>query len=322
MYLIIEVFSSEEWDSPQMEECLHLAARLGLTLVPNQAIIKIWHDHSLIQEPVYEKNHLDVVRFLMANDFKVNRKFIKYRADASVFNEHEVGVPYQHFTSLICLGFFADYPFIRSPFFNEEEDFKRGMFADLMPKRNWVKMSRVVREMIDYAVGNDDILKMRLIIEHVPLEKLSEGFYLHRAIVDGSLKVTEMLINAGVDINAVNEFGNSPLDLAIQGFHNSEIISLLLKKNAVVDRLDEQGNNIALVHAIGCDDSLSLGKIIERCHEINRTSAKYHQLRREFTEVGDNPLSNEFNKDRLLLLERTVRGQVKRKEPSFAESRK
>lgn len=226
LYLIMEAFSAEEWASPQMEECLHLAARLGFTLVPNPAIIQIWRFHSLIQEPLYEKNHLDVVRFIMTKGVKVCRNFIKYRA-------HLMKMKSECHFSILQVSFTLDslqiIRSLRAQIFSQEEDFNRGMFQDLMPRRNWVEMSRVVRETIDYAVQNDDTLKMRLIIKHVPLEKLSKGLYLHLAIVDGSRNVAELLIRAGVDINAVNDFGTSPLDLAIQCFDNT-IVSLLLKK--------------------------------------------------------------------------------------------
>lgn len=317
MYLIFESFTAEEWASPQMEEYLHLAARLGKTLVENRAINKAFRENEFSETPEVHKDYIDVVRFFLANGVRVRNNFIKHRADVIILDEEQVGVPYQQLISLISVGFFADYPFVKSPFYSQHEDFHRGMLAGMMPRRDWQRISRVVREMIDYSVNDDDILRMRDIITHVPLEKLSKRCDLHNAILNGSQYVAKTLIEAGVDINAVNEYGSTPLELAIQCFDNGTI-SLLFEKNVIVDRKDEQGNNSALVTAIENNDSLTLGKILERCQNIDLTHAKYHELRRKFMETDDNPESNEFNKNRLSLLERTMRGQVKRKEPSVS----
>jgi ankyrin repeat protein len=43
---------------------------------------------------------------------------------------------------------------------------------------------------------------------------------LHGAAVEGQVKVIEYLVSRGADVNAVDRFGDSPLEVAITGKHN------------------------------------------------------------------------------------------------------
>lgn len=65
---------------------------------------------------------------------------------------------------------------------------------------------------------------------------------LHEAVIGDNIVNVRKLIDKGVDINAKNSFGKTPLTLACQnGFEN--IARLLIENNADIGAKDDYGKN-------------------------------------------------------------------------------
>lgn len=68
--------------------------------------------------------------------------------------------------------------------------------------------------------------------------------YLHRALMSVAKppkpEMVQHLIGLGVDVNAVDEYGNTPLHYAIR-LKNAELIKILLDANAEINHVNEEG---------------------------------------------------------------------------------
>ena len=64
---------------------------------------------------------------------------------------------------------------------------------------------------------------------------------LHLAIYGGNLKMITYLLNKGLNIDALDNSGNTPLNTAVKFAHYSEIVKLLIERNATLDHRNAQG---------------------------------------------------------------------------------
>lgn len=73
-----------------------------------------------------------------------------------------------------------------------------------------------------------------------------------QAAHDGKLRVVEICIESGMDVNMKNADGICPLTMAAYNGH-SDVVSLLIKNNATVDAVDRSGMT-PLIHAASCPE--------------------------------------------------------------------
>jgi len=100
-----------------------------------------------------------------------------------------------------------------------------------------------------FAVFNDHIETVELLLSYDTTCDITK--YLDNALrvasIKGCIKMVELLLNKGANVNAVHKKEKTALYLAIEGQH-TEIVKVLLKAGANVDSINEQGNT-ALIDA-------------------------------------------------------------------------
>ena len=76
--------------------------------------------------------------------------------------------------------------------------------------------------------------------------KQNKGNELHRAVIDGNLKLVQTLISDGTDVNEKDINSFTPLHYATQEFSSKkecfEITKILLHEGANIEARDENGN--------------------------------------------------------------------------------
>ena len=93
-------------------------------------------------------------------------------------------------------------------------------------------------------IKHGDIVSLRCELDAGTSPKLSNRFswtLLMLAALEGNLKIGELLISRGADINATNKFGETALSLAAHRAH-MRFIKLLLAHGASVDCLPHGSN--------------------------------------------------------------------------------
>jgi serine/threonine-protein phosphatase 6 regulatory ankyrin repeat subunit B len=82
-------------------------------------------------------------------------------------------------------------------------------------------------------------------------EHLAEKFFqrngagqtlLHIAILSRNIKLISYLLNKGLDIDAVDQYGNTPLTLAAQQPYQLDVLKYLLKRHATIDHKNKVGS--------------------------------------------------------------------------------
>lgn len=99
------------------------------------------------------------------------------------------------------------------------------------------------------AVGKDKVIKE--LLEHSLFKKAVNGTYLGRApltwaVIKGHIRVAELLINAGADLNARDTNGETPLYHAIAN-NQLELVKFLINKKANITSLNTFKNSLAHV---------------------------------------------------------------------------
>lgn len=92
------------------------------------------------------------------------------------------------------------------------------------------------------AVSRNEVDLARLLIENgASLTSTIHSLSLIEvACYNGSVKMLELLIEKGIDINAINNFNNTPLKLSIY-YRKVEVILFLIENNANVSGIDLNG---------------------------------------------------------------------------------
>lgn len=91
---------------------------------------------------------------------------------------------------------------------------------------------------------------------------------LHMAALKGQLKIVEILLSKGADVNAHDSTGRTPLHCAIEGAH-MEMVKLIVDRGANVTRVDAKGlSPLHMAVEKGLEDAVVL--LIERGADPNK----------------------------------------------------
>ena len=146
------------------------------------------------------------------------------------------------------------------------------------------------------AAEGESVRLLRLIIEGLSAAGTD---YRHEytqalfgALEKGNVRIIEMLIEAGADVNAAGERGKTPLMLAIHG-DKKEVFDLLRRSGARIDARDAEGMTVR-DHAGACHQ----GKFLAFLDEATpaKTNGRFVKHSDDVIEVCDGPgLSTVFN---------------------------
>lgn len=93
---------------------------------------------------------------------------------------------------------------------------------------------------------------------------------LHIAVIEGQIKVVSNLINQGVNVNAKDYEGKTPLQLAIE-LNDLDIFKLLITRKIKVDILI-----VCLFKAIKSNNESMLKLLIQACNDLNIKYVEIH----------------------------------------------
>jgi len=118
-------------------------------------------------------------------------------------------------------------------------------------------------KLIKDNIGNiDNLLKPKSeknILKYLTkLYQMEKDEKLFDASIEGQLDIVKLLIKAGADINAKNEYGDTPLIVASR-YNQMDIVKLLIKAGADIN-IKNKGGNTALMIAFryGYEDIVDL----------------------------------------------------------------
>jgi hypothetical protein len=94
---------------------------------------------------------------------------------------------------------------------------------------------------------------------------------LHTSASKASLKLVELLVNAGADVNAEDALGNTPLHNAVARRDNRKVVELLIARGAIIWARNREGKTpIRLAASMGNDEYVDL---LHEALSKRRTSA-------------------------------------------------
>ena len=117
---------------------------------------------------------------------------------------------------------------------------------------------------IHQAAASGDIERVKELLPKTKPDELvrtdGRGTVLHVAVMKGHIEVARMLLNYGLDVDALNDLGQSPLYSAVN--HNrDDIATMLLDHGAYLNRIDAFGFtplfNAAQSNAVACIELLA-----------------------------------------------------------------
>lgn len=100
------------------------------------------------------------------------------------------------------------------------------------------------------AITGCQVEVVRCILKNSTNDDLFNYKYLLHEAISSEGKIIDLLLEAGFDINAIDDFGRTPLHIAAKS-HNSVNFEILIDNEADVDALDDEGNS-PLHHAVEC----------------------------------------------------------------------
>jgi len=127
-----------------------------------------------------------------------------------------------------------------------------NIIEDIKAIKNLEQVDRDGRTLLINAAFYNCPHVIEYLIEHkVKLNAKDKVGYtaLHAASQEGNIEIVEMLLKNGVDVNATNFFGNSPLMVVRMIKEPLKIISLLLSYGADPYQKNNYGNSAADVFA-------------------------------------------------------------------------
>ena len=88
------------------------------------------------------------------------------------------------------------------------------------------------------------------------------------AVGSGNLKIAEMLLNFGANVNAVDDEGKTPL-MRLDDDANTELVRLLIKHGAKVNAVDDEGNTALISATSNYAETEVLQVLIENGADVN-----------------------------------------------------
>lgn len=136
-----------------------------------------------------------------------------------------------------------------------------------------VAVRTVIENPLIKAVYNKDIKQVKsLIANGSDINAKEQGFSsrtaLHTAIQENNLKIVRLLLNAGADVNSLDEEGNTPLML-LDDETNVEIVSLLIKYGTKLDIQNKENQQTALLTAAMEENFKVMRVLIESGANVN-----------------------------------------------------
>ena len=82
----------------------------------------------------------------------------------------------------------------------------------------------------------------------------------HDAVLNPNPKVLEILLDRGLDVNALGRYGDNPLNISARGSQSPEVITLLLERGADVSAKGPQGESV--LHQAGTNPNPEIAELI------------------------------------------------------------
>jgi ankyrin repeat protein len=101
--------------------------------------------------------------------------------------------------------------------------------------------------------GDFESFKIKFELEKINKKDEFGASLLHEAIVGENFDISLFLINNGIDVNTIDEDGNTPLHL-IGDYPNLEIAKQILKRGGDLNIRNKYGNNALWTAVFNCND--------------------------------------------------------------------
>jgi len=150
------------------------------------------------------------------------------------------------------------------------------------------------------AASDGNLHTLTLAIQHVDdifATNGSQQNLLHLAVYSGNVKLIAYLLNKQLDIDATDEFGNTPLIIAAQHTNRYEVLEYLISRHATLDHKNGSGSSalsLALYYGYATNVTLLLEKgasiyIHDGIHTpltlVHNAIAKYPQSAKVFRDI-------------------------------------
>ncbi len=145
---------------------------------------------------------------------------------------------------------------------------KRDIFMGLLDMK-YLEQQINGRKLIEYICERGDFLSNADLFFIIKNTDIKEQYYqgktlFHNACASGNIKVAEVLIQNGADINGVDDQGNTPLSLACR-VGKKEMFDFLLSCGADIHKQYPHGRN--LLHIIADSPIMAMGAMLNRRDE-------------------------------------------------------